>query len=551
MILDISEHQANVNYSKLKADGVEAVIIRCGRGQNIVDKRFHEHLKGCQDAGLPVGFYYFSYAWTVEMAQNEADYCYNFIKGIDTKFPIFYDWEYDSMKKALEAGHSPSTRLITDMTKAFCERMKEHGYIPGVYANPDYINNHYIYSEISEYPLWLAQYSGEKSRDCYMWQYTSKGRIAAYNGNLDCSRLYGRPVKHGGTKMGATAQRTIEIMDSWVGMSRSAGTHKPIIDTYNAQNPLPRGYKVKYTDAYCATTVSAAFLRQNDVEAIGGAECSCEVMINQAKAKGLWEEDGTIVPKPGDIIMYNWDKSTQQNDGMADHVGVVKSIHADTVTVIEGNMNGGVVGYRKCPVGWGFIRGFIKPAYKPDSEKRYFSPNLQCSRAMAITFLWKLCGAPETDFVNPFNDVLENNYCYKAVLWAVSKGYISGKSKTLFAPNEPCTRAQFLQMMWRISGSPEVDYEIKFEDVNERAYYYKAVQWASKYGIVAGVSIKDFAPNMGIARAHAVTMMWAAQNKPKVRDADVSINFADVSKDAYYYDPVRWAVSKGITAGTK
>ena len=83
MILDISEHQANVNYSRLKGDGVEGVILRCGRGQNIIDKRFHEHLKGCQAVGMPVGFYYFSYAWTVEMARKEADYCYDFIKGIN------------------------------------------------------------------------------------------------------------------------------------------------------------------------------------------------------------------------------------------------------------------------------------------------------------------------------------------------------------------------------------------------------------------------------------------------------------------------------------
>ena len=170
---------------------------------------------------------------------------------------------------------------------------------------------------------------------------------------------------------------------------------------------------------------------------------------------------------------------------------------------------------------------------------------------MAITFLWKLCGAEEVDFQNPFNDVLEDNYCYKAVLWGVKNGYISGKSKTMFAPNDPCTRAQFLQMMWRISGSPEVDYEIKFEDVSEKAYYYDAVKWASKHGIVAGTSVKEFSPNMGVTRAHALTMMWAAQGKPKVRDADVAIHFADVSKDAYYYEPVRWAVSKGITAGTK
>ena len=351
--------------------------------------------------------------------------------------------------------------------------------------------------------------------------------------------------------MPATAKKTIEIMDGWVGMSRSAGTHKPIIDEYNSHRPLPRNYKVTYSDAYCATTVSAAFYRQNDVAAIGGAECSCEFMINQAKKAGLWEEDGTIVPRPGYVIMYNWDKKTQPNDGMADHVGVVKKVVGDTITAIEGNMNGGVVGYRNMPVGWGFIRGYIKPKYAANYEPHFFSPKLQCSRAMAVTFLWKMCGAEVVNTPNPFTDVVEDNYCYHAVLWAVKNGYISGKNKTTFAPNDHCTRAQFLQMMWRISGSPEVDYKIKFTDVSEKAYYYEAVKWGSKHGIIAGVSVTDFAPNMGITRAHALTMMWAAQNKPIVKDSEVSIAFADVPKDAYYYEPVRWAVSKKITSGTK
>ncbi len=79
----------------------------------------------------------------------------------------------------------------------------------------------------------------------------------------------------------------------------------------------------------------------------------------------IWNEDGTITPKPGDIICYNWDDSTQPNDGWADHIGIVETVNTKnrTMTVIEGNMSGGVVGERTIPIGWGYIRGYARPKY--------------------------------------------------------------------------------------------------------------------------------------------------------------------------------------------
>lgn len=149
---------------------------------------------------------------------------------------------------------------------------------------------------------------------------------------------------------------------SFIGSKESNGTHKKIIDGYNAHEPLARGYKVKYTDNWCATFVSyiAILLELTDIIPI---ECSCEQMIKLMKKKGIYNEDGRIVPEIGDIIFYNWDDKTQSNDGWSDHVGIVEKIAGNTITVIEGNYSESVK-RRNVTVGYGCIRGYGKPKYE-------------------------------------------------------------------------------------------------------------------------------------------------------------------------------------------
>lgn len=168
--------------------------------------------------------------------------------------------------------------------------------------------------------------------------------------------------KEGGNEvMGKTAQDVLNVMRSWIGFSESNGKFKQIIDLYNSVKPLPRGYAVKYTDEWCDTCVSAAGIKAGCSDLIG-RECGCEQHVKIFKQKGIWIEDGTITPKPGDIILYNWDDATQPNDGYSDHIGYVESVSGRTITVIEGNKNE-AVGRRSIPVGWGYIRGYARPKY--------------------------------------------------------------------------------------------------------------------------------------------------------------------------------------------
>ena len=153
---------------------------------------------------------------------------------------------------------------------------------------------------------------------------------------------------------------------AWLGCKEANGTHRQIIDVYNTQNPRPRGYKVQYTDAWCATFVSAVAVKLG-YTAIIPTECSCNYMIKGFKNIGCWVENDAYVPKPGDIIFYDWqDNGAGDNVGSSDHVGIVESCDGATIVVIEGN-NGNAVARRTLRVNGRYIRGFGIPKYNTQS----------------------------------------------------------------------------------------------------------------------------------------------------------------------------------------
>lgn len=182
--------------------------------------------------------------------------------------------------------------------------------------------------------------------------------------------LYAKP--EGSTK-GVTAQDVLNVMRSWIGYSEANGKFKEIIDLYNSHKPLARGYTVKYTDEWCDTCVSAAAIKAGAVDLIG-TECGCEKHVEIFKSKGIWIEDGTITPQPGDIILFNWDSNTQPNNGTSDHIGYVESVSGKTITTIEGNKNQ-AVGRRTLSVGAGSIRGYARPKYSGRSSSEIGSTN--------------------------------------------------------------------------------------------------------------------------------------------------------------------------------
>ena len=160
----------------------------------------------------------------------------------------------------------------------------------------------------------------------------------------------------------------VSIMKGWLGWSEANGKHKKIVDVYNNHKPLARGYKVQYTDEWCATAVSAAFIKAGLTD-IGFTECSCNRMIDLYKAKGRWEERDSYTPKIGDIVMYDWqDNGIGDNVGSADHVGLVAAINGTRLTIIEGNKNESV-SYRSINANGKYIRGYCLPDYASKASK--------------------------------------------------------------------------------------------------------------------------------------------------------------------------------------
>ena len=149
---------------------------------------------------------------------------------------------------------------------------------------------------------------------------------------------------------------------------------------------------------------------------------------------------------------------------------------------------------------------------------------------------------------NEFIDVPSGSYYYDAVLWAVENGITTGASASRFDPNGICTRAQAVTFLWRAAGSPNPETRtMPFTDVPVGSYYYDAVLWAVENGITKGTSETRFSPDDTCSRAQIVTFLWRSQKSPAAGTANP---FTDVKASAYYADAVLWAVKEDVTKGT-
>ena len=163
--------------------------------------------------------------------------------------------------------------------------------------------------------------------------------------------------------------------------------------------------------------------------------------------------------------------------------------------------------YYEDAVDWAVENGITK-----GTDDTHFSPNGVCTRAQAVTFLWRAVGspAPKTGKM-PFTDVPADSYYYDAVLWAVENGITFGTSETTFSPNMACSRAQTITLLWRSEKSPAAGSINPFTDVSTDTYYYDAVLWAVENDITKGTTNTTFSPDMDCTRAQMVTFLWCCK----------------------------------------
>lgn len=192
-MIDVSKYQPDIDYAKVKAAGIEGVIIRCGItywGEQQMDKDpyFEQHYAGFKAVGIPVGAYYYSAADNNEVAKREAEYCKTLLAGKQFELPVYYDVENNERMGNL------SKDALTQICNTFCDTMEASDYFVGIYSNTNYFTNKLNFSELSQrYTIWLADFRGENANQTLkrdIWQYSSTGRIDGISGNVDLDECY-------------------------------------------------------------------------------------------------------------------------------------------------------------------------------------------------------------------------------------------------------------------------------------------------------------------------------------------------------------------------
>ncbi|MCH5304343.1 MAG: glycoside hydrolase family 25 protein [Ruminococcus sp.] len=189
--IDVSKYQGDIDFKKVKNDGYSFVIIRVGTSQGGKDKNFETYYKDAKAAGLDIGCYYYTYAYSAGEAKKEAQDVLSYIKGKTFTYPVFFDFEFPELLKYSRADEN------TKMINTFCKYIKRGGYYPGVYTSNSIYNNHIDNITLgSKWDFWIANYiddthnSDKFSKGFSMWQYSSNGSVSGINARVDLNVVY-------------------------------------------------------------------------------------------------------------------------------------------------------------------------------------------------------------------------------------------------------------------------------------------------------------------------------------------------------------------------
>lgn len=194
--IDVSYSQGTIDWTQTAAE-VDFVIVRAGYGQNNIDAYAHANVSGADAAGLPVGLYWFSYAYTAAMAYNEGLYAGAWATSYHISMPIFWDFEDASLNYAERHGATVNTALYHDMADAFCRGVESYSFRSGLYYNPDFNRRFSIDAFFQSHPnsmRWVAKWSSIPPDAYDIWQYTDTGQIAGISGNVDLDQMDSSPI---------------------------------------------------------------------------------------------------------------------------------------------------------------------------------------------------------------------------------------------------------------------------------------------------------------------------------------------------------------------
>lgn len=196
--IDVSKHNGNIDWAKVKKAGIEFAILRIGYGmyENQKDAQFENNYKGATNNGIPVGVYLYSYAKSVAEAEREADVCLKWLANRKLQLPVYFDIEDKSQQNL---GKS----TLDAMCRAFCNKIEKAGYWAGIYANKYWSTSIISGAELGKrYTYWVAQYANTctYNGDYAIWQYTSDGKVNGIGGRVDMNNMVHDIIQRGGSK---------------------------------------------------------------------------------------------------------------------------------------------------------------------------------------------------------------------------------------------------------------------------------------------------------------------------------------------------------------
>ena len=341
--IDVSYANLSIDWSEVKKSGIEFAILRSTFGSESpsqIDSQYFQNAQGCVKNNIPFATYHFAYFVNEQTAKAEADFAIkeaneykNYIKF------IVLDVEEDSVRYAKNMGYNPDW---TACSIAFMERIKRAGYTPVLYSNYNWLKNVFDYNKIKNYKLWYAAPDAQfPAYTCAIWQYSWKGKVSGINGDVDMNYLY---------------DDSIFNMSNTVTKETSTKTSSTVVDDKTKFLNTARGYigkngyyvcqtKLKLGAVYdwCAFAVSAIM---KDCGFFGkytdGVHPFASDEGREGDGKyGTWFLKGSKTPQAGDLIMFKYASFTNPIDKYsASHIGIVESVNGNTITTLEGNVDG-------------------------------------------------------------------------------------------------------------------------------------------------------------------------------------------------------------------
>ena len=347
--IDVSYANGNINWNEVKKSGIEFAILRSTFGSESpsqIDSQYFQNAQGCVKNNIPFATYHFAYFVNEQTAKAEADFAIkkaneykNYIKF------IVLDVEEDSVRYAKNMGYIPDW---TACSIAFMEKVKAAGYIPILYSNYNWLKNIFNYNKLKNYKLWYAAPDATKpAYTCAIWQYSWKGKVNGINGDVDMDYLYDDSLfatTKSTTSTNTSTAKTVSsttttTVDDKTKFLNTARSYIGKNGTYVCKTKL--GLKVVVD--WCAYAVSAIMKDCGFIGKYQGGIYSyaSDNARNDNGKYGTWFLKGSKAPQAGDLIMFKYASFTNPIDKYsASHIGIVENVNGNTITTLEGNVDG-------------------------------------------------------------------------------------------------------------------------------------------------------------------------------------------------------------------